>query len=166
MSWSAQDKRPHPQPRAFPELVSNLERYEHCMRRVMTIPIPLQEALRDSNTSGTFVDTNFWVFSKHRPRSKRIGEPKALFINRHVAKRVPRLCSRAALSVNRSRLLADPLTVLDEKKTKENLRAGFPSDRKPYTTDYDYEDDSDLEDDDDEEALDDEPASAPQVIAD
>ena len=39
-------------------------------------------------------------------------------------------------------------TVLD-KETKENLRTGFPVDRKPYTGDYDYDDDSDLEEDED-----------------
>ena len=57
----------------------------------MSIPIPLQEALMDSITSGTFVDTKFWVFSKHRSNPGRVGGPKALFVNEHVAKRVPRL---------------------------------------------------------------------------
>ena len=61
----------------------------------MTIPIPLQEALRDSITSGTFVDTKFWVFSKRRSKPGRVGGPKALFVNEHVAKRVPRLGARA-----------------------------------------------------------------------
>jgi hypothetical protein len=55
--------------------------------------------------------------------------------------------------------------VLDERGAKENLRARFPTDRKPYTTSYEYEDDSDLEDYDDEDDIsDDEPASAPQVV--
>ena len=55
--------------------------------------------------------------------------------------------------------------MLDERRTKENLRARFPTDRKPYTTRYDYEDDSDLEeDDDDDDILDDEPASTPQTV--
>ena len=56
--------------------------------------------------------------------------------------------------------------MLDERGTKENLRVRFPTDRKPYTTRYDYEDDSDLEedDDDDEEILDDEPAGIPQAV--
>ena len=44
------------------------------------------------------------------------------------------------------------------------MRAGFPTDRKPYASCYDYENDSDLEDDDDEDISDDEPAvDAPQV---
>jgi hypothetical protein len=60
--------------------------------------------------------------------------------------------------------------VLAERGAKENLRASFPTDRRPYTTRYDYEDDSDLEeeeddDDDDDDIPDDDPASAPQVAA-
>ena len=39
--------------------------------------------------------------------------------------------------------------VFDRKKPKENLRARFPADRRPYTSDYDYDADSDLEDDED-----------------
>ena len=38
---------------------------------------------------------------------------------------------------------------LDRRETKENLRARFPADRKPYTSDYDYDADSDLEEDED-----------------
>ena len=60
----------------------------------MTIPTPLQEALRDSITSGTFVDTKFWVFSKRGSKPGRIVGPKALFVNERVAKRVPRLGAR------------------------------------------------------------------------
>ena len=61
----------------------------------LTIPSPVQEALRDSITSGTFVDTKFWLFSKRGSKPGRVGEPKSLFVNGHVAKRVPRLSSRA-----------------------------------------------------------------------
>jgi len=32
--------------------------------------------------------------------------------------------------------------VLDERGAEENLRAGFPADRKPYTTRYYYEDEA------------------------
>ena len=60
------------------------------------------------------------------------------------------------------------MTVLDERKTKENLRSRFPADRKLYSTRYDYEDDSDLEDDDDDsdgnDILDEEPVGDPQVM--
>ena len=57
----------------------------------MSIPIPLQEALKDSITSGSFVDTKFWLFSKHDHDSGRVGGPEALFVNGCVAKRIPRL---------------------------------------------------------------------------
>lgn len=35
--------------------------------------------------------------------------------------------------------------MLSQKKPGANLRSQFPADRKPYTTDYDYDADSDLE---------------------
>ena len=58
--------------------------------------------------------------------------------------------------------------MLDERGTKENLRASFPTDRKPYTARYDYEDDSDLEEDDDDDGgddiPDDEPTAVPQAV--
>ena len=43
------------------------------------------------------------------------------------------------------------------------MRARFPTERRPYTSDYDYEDDSDLEEEDDDYD-DDERASALQVV--
>jgi len=48
-----------------------------------SIPFPLQEALRDSITSGTFVDTKIWLFSKRTSKPGRVGEPKPLFVNGH-----------------------------------------------------------------------------------
>ena len=39
--------------------------------------------------------------------------------------------------------------MLDQKETKENLRARFPVDKKHYTCDYEYDADSDLEEDED-----------------
>lgn len=47
--------------------------------------------------------------------------------------------------------------------THEGLRIRFPASRKPYTTDYDYEDRSDLEEDDEDDTSYDEPAVAPRV---
>ena len=76
-----------------PSEASNNSGIVDVVTLAMTIPLPLQEALRDSITSGTFVDTKFWVFSKRGPKSGRIGEPKALFANGHVVRRVPRLGS-------------------------------------------------------------------------
>jgi hypothetical protein len=56
------------------------------------------------------------------------------------------------------------LTVLDDRKIKENLRVRFPTERDPYTSGYDYDEDSDLEDDDEDASdLDDGPVAASQV---
>ena len=56
--------------------------------------------------------------------------------------------------------------MLDEGDAKQNLRATFPTDKKPYANCYDYENDSDLEEDDDEDIPDDEPAvdAPPPVV--
>ena len=113
----------------------------------MDIPIPLQEALRDSITSGTFVDTKFWVFSKRNSKLGRVGEPKALFVNGHVVRSVPRLAARTFALLDPSGFLSHWIVVLNQKETKESLRTKFPVDRKPYTGDYDYDCDSDLDED-------------------
>ena len=128
----------------------------------MAIPIRLQEALKDSITSGTFVDTKFWILSKRGLKSACVGEPKALFVNGHIARSIPRLSSRATTLQIYPRFQTNLLIVLDKKETEGDLRARFPTDRKPYTNNYEYEDDSDLEEDDDD-ILDDEPAGAPRV---
>ena len=132
----------------------------------MTIPIALQEALRDSITSGSFVDTKFWLFSKRTSNPRRIEGPKALFVNERVAKRVPRLGARTPIFRCSSRSQTNASSVLEERKSKENLRARFPENRKPCTSHYDYDDDSDLEgedDDDDDDISDDEPTVPPQA---
>ena len=133
----------------------------------MTVPIALREALRDSITSGSFVDTKFWLFSKRTSNPRRIGGPKALFVNERVAKRVPRLGARTPIFRCSSRSQTNASSVLEERKSKENLRARFPENRKPCTSHYDYDDDSDLEgeddDDDDDDISDDEPTVPPQA---
>lgn len=48
--------------------------------------------------------------------------------------------------------------MLEKRGAKENLRVRFPTDRKSYTSRYDYENDGDLEEDNDE------PASTPQIV--
>ena len=115
----------------------------------MDVPIPLQEALRDSITSGAFIDTKFWVFSKRNSKLGRVGEPKALFVNGRVVRSVPRLAARTLVPSNRSGSLADQFAVLDRKETKEDLRTRFPAGSKPHIDDYDYDADSDLEEDED-----------------
>jgi len=115
----------------------------------MDIPLPVQEALRDSITSGTFVDTKFWAFSKRSSKSGRVGEPKALFTNGHVARSVPQLGARTFVIPNSYGFPSHWFTVLNQKENGENLRAQFPIDRRPSTRDYDYDADSDLEEDED-----------------
>ncbi|KAF9793441.1 hypothetical protein BJ322DRAFT_1155521 [Thelephora terrestris] len=98
----------------------------------MTIPIPLQEALKDSITSGTFVDTKFWVFSKRGSNPGR---------------RVPRLGAllNGTKTKNlRSRFPAD----------RKPYTTGYD-----YDDDSDLESAAD-EDDDDDYASDDEPTAA------
>ena len=124
----------------------------------MDIPIPLQEALRDSITSGKFIDTKFWVFSKRSSKSGRVGEPKALFVNEHVVRSVPRLGARMFVFPSCRGFLPDCFAVLDQNEKKQDLRAIFPVDKKPYIGDYDYDDDSDLEEDEDWDFSDDEDA--------
>ena len=53
------------------------------------------------------------------------------------------------------------MIVLDARETEEDLRVRFPTDRRPYTNDYDYADDSDLEEDDESDDEDDIPDDEP-----
>jgi len=92
----AKNNQPHPNLVYYSNSSKN-SRVVDVATLSMTIPFPLREALRDSITSGTFVDTKFWLFSKRASKPGRVGEPKPLFVNGHVAKRVPRLASRAAV---------------------------------------------------------------------
>ena len=48
----------------------------------------LLDALNDSVTSGTFIDTKFYVFSR-KEASGRVGSPRALYCNSRVLKTVP-----------------------------------------------------------------------------
>ena len=54
----------------------------------MSQPHFLHAALNDSITSGRFIDTKFYVFSR-KNQSGRVGTPKALFANSHVLAAVP-----------------------------------------------------------------------------
>jgi len=115
----------------------------------MGIPLPVQEALRDSIASGKFVDTKFWVFSKRSSRSGRVGEPKALFANGHVVRNVSQLGARAFFIPNCYGSPSHWFIVLNQRESGENLRTQFPVDRRSSTRDYDYDADSDLEEDED-----------------
>ena len=109
------------------------------------------------------MDTKFWVFSKRSSKPGRVRAPKALFTNGHVVKRVQQLDSCAVVLITYSLSQINSFTALGERESKEDLRAKFPVDRKPYTDNFDYEDDSDLDDDDEDVIFDDEPVGAPQV---
>ena len=57
-------------------------------RPTMSQPHFLHTALNDSVTSGKFIDTKFYVFSR-RNQSGRVGTPKALFANSRALTAVP-----------------------------------------------------------------------------
>lgn len=54
----------------------------------MDPPHFLLDALKDSITSGTFIDTKFYVFTR-REASGRVGSPRPLYCNSKVLKTVP-----------------------------------------------------------------------------
>jgi len=58
----------------------------------------LQAALNDSITSGRFIDTKFYVFSR-RDKSGRVGTPKILFANNRVLTTVPYFETRKRLTI-------------------------------------------------------------------
>ncbi|KAF9650003.1 hypothetical protein BDM02DRAFT_1689338 [Thelephora ganbajun] len=97
----------------------------------MVPPHFLLDALNDSLTSGTFVDTKFYAFSC-RQASRRVGSPRALYCNSRILHTVPYL----------STLFSNAFS---ERETGD-INGGFPSDSHPYTEDYDHLSDSDLED--------------------
>ncbi|KAF9650016.1 hypothetical protein BDM02DRAFT_1689999 [Thelephora ganbajun] len=97
----------------------------------MVPPHFLLDALNDSLTSGTFVDTKFYVFSC-RQASGRVGSPRALHCNSRILHTV----------LYPSTLFSNAFS---ERETGD-INGGFPPDSHPYTEDYDYLSDSDLED--------------------
>jgi len=69
-----------------------LRNAEACPRTTTRMDPPqfLLDVLTDSITSGTFVDTKLYVFSR-RERSGRVGSPRALYCNSRVLNTVPYL---------------------------------------------------------------------------
>ena len=59
----------------------------------MVVPQPLLDALDESITSGTFIDTKFYVFSR-RGASGRVDSPRPLYCNSHVLSTVPYFSAR------------------------------------------------------------------------
>ena len=62
----------------------------------MDPPRFLLEALEESITSGTFIDTKFYVFSR-RDSSGRVSSPRPLYCNSRVLNTVPYFSSREPL---------------------------------------------------------------------
>ncbi|KAF9779860.1 hypothetical protein BJ322DRAFT_1086930 [Thelephora terrestris] len=92
----------------------------------------LLDALNDSITSGTFIDTKLYVFSR-REASGRVSSPKPMYCNSRVLNTVPYF----------SALFSDRFS----EGQARDINEGFPSDAVPHTEYYDYSSDSDLEDD-------------------
>lgn len=112
----------------------------------MSEPHILHAALDDSITSGRFIDTKFYVFSR-KNQSGRVGTPRALFANSRVLTVVPYFQT----------LFSDGFAEGEFK----DLRDGFPSCGPPYTDSYEYLSDSDL--DEEECTRIDEPANVDTV---
>ena len=94
-------------------------------------------------------------------------EARERFLSMDTSRSVYQSLRFVCLPFRSSKAQTDLSTVLEERGSNDNLRTKFPTDRKPYTSDYDYEDDSDLEGDEDDDTSDsedvDEPAVAPQA---
>lgn len=60
----------------------------HWIATRMAPPHCLLDALNDSITSGTFIDTKFYVFSR-REVSGHVGSPRALYCNSRILEAVP-----------------------------------------------------------------------------
>ncbi|KAF9779832.1 hypothetical protein BJ322DRAFT_1167035 [Thelephora terrestris] len=114
----------------------------------MDAPQILLDALNSSITSGTFVDTKIYVFSR-REASGRVSSPQSLYCNGHVLNTIPYFSTHG----------------FSEGRTKD-INGGFPpgADSFPYTDHYDYLSDSDLEDEEPIEHCEQELPSIAQVL--
>ena len=115
----------------------------------MDSPHFLLDALNDSITSGTFIDTKFYVFSR-RGASGRVGSPRPLYCNAHALDTVSYFSTRE-LRKHPWRCESDDIaySVFSDGFSEgqaRNINEGFPSDSLPHTEDHDYLSDSDLED--------------------
>ncbi|KAH8101857.1 hypothetical protein BXZ70DRAFT_81018 [Cristinia sonorae] len=98
----------------------------------------MQTAVKMSLTSGTFIDTKLYAFSR-RTSTGRVDTPVPIFANSSIL--------RAA-----SPYFEALLTRGFEENRLVNIDDGFPADRPSVNDSYDYDSDSDLEDDDDLDA--------------
>ena len=115
-----------------------------------TPPHSVLDALKDSITSGTFIDTKFYVFSR-REASGRVSFPRPLYCNSRVLDTVPYFSAREwqkslpCCDVSEKDILEVFSDGFLEGQMKD-INEEFPSDCIPHTDYYDYLSDSDLED--------------------
>lgn len=112
----------------------------------------LREALNQGISSGNLIDTKIILFS-HRDSSGRICQPKALYANSHVLKKVPYFkdCEWTPVFDPLKKSYGVVSKVLfgnfSESQSKDFKEA---ADEEESAIDYGYLSDSDLEEDDDE----------------
>jgi len=99
----------------------------------MDPPQFLLDALTDSITSGTFIDTKLYVFS-HRERSGRVSSPRALYCNSCVLNTVPYLSACGYRKLVRR--CASNLTVwrCSQMGYRKNKRGTSTEDSRPTPT--------------------------------
>ncbi|KAF9779863.1 hypothetical protein BJ322DRAFT_346975 [Thelephora terrestris] len=101
-------------------------------REMNSTPRFLLDALSDSISSGIFIDTKFYVFSRREPTYGRVSSPRALYCNSRILDKVPYFSTLFSGGFSEGQLW--------------DISGGFPTDFDPYVEDYDYLSDSDLED--------------------
>lgn len=128
----------------------------------MDPPHFLLDALKASITSGTFIDTKFYVFSL-QDSSGCVGFPRPLYCNSRVLNTVPYFSTckfqKPLLCLTPDNMVSVFSNGYSEGEMK-NLNEGFPSDTPHFAADYDYLSDSDLEDDETELSIDDRPSDS------
>ena len=113
----------------------------------MFIPTPLKVALEDSVSSGNFIDTKFWVFSRRNRETGRLEQPRAVFVNSAIVRSIPRLGARRFPALHHvGARLTVPDSILDSVPECP-LDAGFPqTTEEPLLENHEYESDTDLYD--------------------
>ena len=108
----------------------------------MNLPNFLLDPLEESVTSGTFIDTKFYTFSR-RDASGRVGSPRPLYCNSHVLNTVPYFSARKWQNPPQ-RCTTDKMDLkcsqMDFRKDKRGILTGdsllIPSLTRNLTTTY------------------------------
>ena len=109
----------------------------------------LRRALTESVTSGSFIDTKFYVFSRRRLLEAKVDRPLALYGNSSVLK--DRSDYFTTSQLHRHYLLdllieSPVLTSGFLESALRNVNDSLPLEETTFIEDYEYELDSDLED--------------------